>query len=264
MGLAVLLVAAGAFVAAVAGGEQAAPAKGSASKGPRLFGYKVVRVFPHDRQAFTQGLIIRDNVLYESTGLNGRSSLRKVQLETGAVLESRPVDTQYFAEGLTDWGDRLVQLTWQTGLGFVYSRERFALERTFTYAGEGWGLTQDGRRFIMSDGTAALRFLDPSTFRETGRLSVRDAGTPVPNLNELEVVKGQIYANVWQTDRIAMIDAASGFVTGWIDLTGLLTPVERMSGVDVLNGIAYDPKSDRLFVTGKLWPKLFEIQVVPR
>ena len=225
--------------------------------------YRVVRSYPHDREAYTQGLVYRDNVFYESTGLNGRSSLRKVRPETGEVLQIRRLDPQYFGEGLALVGSNLVQLTWQTEVGFVYDLATFEPRRTFSYTGEGWGLTTDEKRLVMSDGSSVLRFLDPATFKETGRLTVKDAGMPVEQLNELEIVKGEIYANVYQTHRIARISPQSGQVVGWIDLTGLLSARES-AGVDVLNGIAYDAAKDRLFVTGKLWPKLFEIQIVAR
>ena len=226
-------------------------------------GYRVVGSHPHDPQAFTQGLLYSDGVLYESTGLNGRSTIRKVRLETGEVLQVQRLEPQYFGEGIALWSGSLVQLTWQSEIGFVYDLATFRRTRTFSYTGEGWGLTQDGRHLIMSDGSAQLRFLDPKTFREVRRLTVRDAGQPVPHLNELEYVRGEIFANVWQSDRIARIAPATGQVKGWIDLHGLLSPREA-AGVDVLNGIAYDAAGDRLFVTGKLWPRLFHIQVVPR
>ena len=225
-----------------------------------VFGYEVVNVYPHDRSAFTQGLLYRDGVLYESTGLNGRSSLRKVQLETGKVLQQISVESRYFAEGLTDWGSRLVQLTYQTNVGFVYDLASFKRLQTFSYEGEGWGLARDARRLVMSDGTPTLRFLDPQTFRVTGRLPVTDGNLPVDDLNELEMIDGQIYANVWLTDRIAMISPDSGRVTGWINLAGLM-PRGSVSGDAVLNGIAYDAQRKRLFVTGKLWPSLFEIRI---
>lgn len=225
-----------------------------------VFGYEVVRAYPHDAQAFTQGLLFLDGHLYESTGLNGRSSVRKVRLETGAVLAKRTVDSRYFAEGLTHWGDRLLQLTWETGLGFVYDRASLAPRRTFRYSGEGWGLAQDGRRLILSDGTADLRFLDPESLIETGRVTVRDAGAPVTRLNELEVVEGAVYANVWLTDRIAIIDPETGRVTGWLDLSGL-GPAGAAGSDAVLNGIAWDAAGKRLFVTGKLWPQVFEIRI---
>ena len=231
-----------------------------AAAGARFLEYQVVRAYPHDPAAFTQGLVFRDGFLFESTGLHGQSTLRKVRLETGEVVERRAVDGRHFAEGLTDWQDRLIQLTWQSNLGFVYDLATFGLQRTFTFAGEGWGLTHDQRRLIMSDGTSVLRFLDPVTFEETGRLAVTEGGLAVTNLNELEVVKGEIFANVWQSDQIVVIDPASGRVTSRVDLSGLLPQADR-AGVDVLNGIAYDAAGDRLFVTGKLWPRLFEIRL---
>jgi len=224
-----------------------------------VYGYDVVHTYPHDPRAFTQGLIYRDGVLFESTGQNGESTLRKVRLETGEVLQRHALEERYFAEGLTDWGGRLIQLTYTTNIGFVYDLSSFALQRTFTYTGQGWGLTHDARRLIMSDGTSSLRFMDPETLRETGRIVVKDGDRPIDNLNELEVVKGDVYANVWLTDRIAIIAPASGQVTAWVDLAGL--HVIKQPGDDVLNGIAYDAASDRLFVTGKLWPTLFEIRV---
>ena len=230
---------------------------------PARYGYRLVHAFPHDPQAFTQGLIFRDGFLYESTGLEGKSSLRKVRLETGEVVEQRSIDSKYFAEGLADFGDRLFQLTWRSGVGFVYSLADFKPQRTFSYQGEGWGLASDAKRLILSDGTATLRLIDPDSLRETGRLQVTEEGRPISNLNELEVVKGQIFANVWQSDQIVIIEPSDGRVAGRIDLTGLL-PFEDRPGVDVLNGIAWDRARDRLFVTGKWWPKLFEIQLVRR
>ncbi len=228
------------------------------------YGYRVVREYPHDPEAFTQGLIYRDGFLYESTGLNGRSSIRKVRLETGEVVQREEVDSQYFAEGLTDWQDRLVQLTWQSNLGFFYDVASFKVRGTFNYSGEGWGLTHDGRQLIMSDGSADLRFFEPASFRQTGRVTVRDRDRPIGHLNELEYVEGEIFANVWQTDSIARIDPVSGRVVGWIEMTGLLKDADHARPVDVMNGIAYDPAGKRLFVTGKLWPKLFEIALVRR
>jgi glutamine cyclotransferase len=225
-----------------------------------VLSYEIVRSYPHDPDAFTQGLIYRDGFLYESTGLNGRSSLRKVRLESGDVVQRRAIDQKYFAEGLTDWRDRLIQLTWTSEIAFVYDLVSFAPRRSFAYRGQGWGLTHDDRRLVMSDGTTALRFLDPETFAETGRVSVSDGGRPIANLNELEFIEGRIYANVWLTDRIAIIAPDTGRVESWIDLTGLLG-AESSSGNDVLNGIAYDRQGKRLFVTGKLWPKLFEIRL---
>jgi glutamine cyclotransferase len=227
------------------------------------YGYTVVRSYPHDHNAFTQGLIVRDGVFYEGTGLNGRSGIRRVKIETGEVLQTKPLAPEYFGEGITDWKGQIVQLTWQSEVGFVYDLQTFDQTKRWSYAGEGWGLTHDDTRLIMSDGTAQLRFLDPATLKESGRITVRDANGPVEHLNELEFVKGEIYANIWQTDRIARISPKDGRVTGWIDLSGLLSPAEH-SGVDVLNGIAYDAAGDRLFVTGKLWPRVFEIRTVKR
>jgi glutamine cyclotransferase len=228
-----------------------------------MVGHEVVREYPHDPGAFTQGLLFRDGFLFESTGLNGRSSLRKVRLETGEVVQRQDVDAQYFAEGLTDWGSQLVQLTWTTNVAFVYDLASFRELRRFPYAGEGWGLTHDGAHLIMSDGTPNLRRLHPTTFQEISRITVRDANASVDDLNELEFVKGVVYANVWQTDRIAIIAPETGRVTGWLDLGHLRTRVGA-SADDVLNGIAYDAAGDRLFVTGKLWSKLFEIRIVSR
>jgi glutamine cyclotransferase len=228
-----------------------------------VFGYKVVRSYPHDPRAFTQGLVYLDGVFYEGTGQLGQSNIRKVRPETGEVLQVRKIDDQYFGEGIVIWEGSLIQLTWQHGLGFVYDRDTFEPKSTFKYPGEGWGLTHDGTRIIMSDGTPVLRFLDPKTLKQIGRLPVRDGAVPVEDLNELEYVNGEIFANVWQTNRIARISPKTGEVTGWIDLSGLLSPRDAV-GVDVLNGIAYDAKGDRLFVTGKLWPRLFEIKLVPR
>lgn len=228
-----------------------------------MAGYRVVKVYPHDPTAFTQGLVYLDGFLYEGTGLAGQSTLRKVRLENGEVVQQHRLDAQYFGEGIAVWGNTIAQLTWQSEIGFLYDRATFKPLKTFSYRGEGWGLTHDGRRLIMSDGTDTLRFLDPGTLKETGRLPVRDGTRPVPDLNELEIVRGEIYANVWNSERIARISPRTGQVLGWIDLTGLLSPAERV-GVDVLNGIAYDAAGDRLFVTGKLWPKLFEIRATSR
>jgi len=224
--------------------------------------HEVVRSFPHDPDAFTQGLLVRDGFLYESTGQKGRSSLRKVEIETGKVVQRLAVGNQYFAEGLAAWGTQLIQLTWETNLGFVYDRATFKQLRTFTYKGEGWGLTDDGKRLVMSDGSPNLRFLNPDTLVEINRVRVLDGPTAVDNLNELEVVQGDIFANVWLTDRIAVIAPATGRVTAWLDLKGLMPAQANPDAV--LNGIAYDAARDRLFVTGKLWPRMFEIRVIRR
>lgn len=227
-------------------------------------GYQVVAEYPHDPGAFTQGLVLRNGELFEGTGLEGESTLRRVDLESGDVLQMRELDEEYFGEGISILNGRIYQLTWQSGVAFVYDAETFELLKIFSYDGEGWGLTTDGQRLIMSDGTDTLVFRDPETFDVTGEIDVRDSGTPVANLNELEYVEGEVWANVWQTDRVARIDPGSGQVVGWVDLSGLLSEEERETyDVDVLNGIAYDSESERIFVTGKLWPKLFEIEVAP-
>lgn len=237
--------------------------KPPADQAVTYYSYRIVNSYPHDSTAFTQGLVYFDGFFYESTGLNGRSSIRKVEVVTGTVLQSKLLAQQYFGEGLTLWQDTLIQLTWQSGIGFIYDLETFDMKRDFTYVTEGWGLTHDGSRIIMSDGTANLYFLDPVTLQRQGQVEVKDGTTPVVRLNELEYIDGKIYANVWQTDRIAIIDPANGRVTGWIDLTGLLTPSQASGlNVDVLNGIAFDKAGKRLFVTGKLWPLIFELQLV--
>jgi glutaminyl-peptide cyclotransferase len=224
------------------------------------YSYTVVHTYPHDPLAFTQGLQYVDGFLYEGTGQNGQSSIRKVKLESGEVVQRRDLAAEHFGEGITVWKSDLFQLTWKSGVAFVYDRQTFAPRRTFKYSGEGWGLTEDGVGLIMSDGTDSLRFLDPETFAERRRLKVTALGQSIRNLNELEFVKGEIFANVWMTDRVARINPDGGKVTGWIDLRGLLTTRERALA-DVLNGIAYDSSGDRLFVTGKWWPKLFEIKL---
>ena len=227
-----------------------------------VVGYRVVNTYPHDPRAFTQGLVFADGILYEGTGLRGQSSLRKVDLETGNILRVRQLAAHFFGEGITIYGNRVIQLTWRAKVGFVYDIQTFQLLDTFHYPTEGWGITQDGRSLIMSDGTSTLYFLDPQTFQEVHRLKVHTRDGPVSRLNELEYVQGEIYANVWKTDRIARISPETGEVAGWINLEGLLRPEDRHRRIDVLNGIAYDVKNDRLFVTGKLWPKLFEIELV--
>lgn len=228
-----------------------------------VYTYQVVRSFPHDKEAFTQGLFYKDGALYESTGLQGQSSVRKVRIATGEVLRKVDLPADVFGEGITAWGNRLIALTWQSQVGFVLDLQSFAITRRFSYAGEGWGITHDTRRLIMSDGSAELRFLDPQTLREVRRLRVTAAGQPVDRLNELEWVDGHILANIWQTDRIARIDPKTGQVTAWIDLGGLLpVPYRIADHTDVLNGIAYDAAARRLFVTGKRWPRLFEIRLV--
>jgi glutaminyl-peptide cyclotransferase len=229
-----------------------------------LYGFMVKNTYPHDPQAFTQGLSIRDGYLYETTGMNGRSSLRKVELASGKVLQKKDLAPEFFGEGSALVGQDIVGLTWTSHAGFVYDLKTFALKRRFNYAGEGWGLASDAQHLYMSDGSADIRVLDPKTLEEQRRIHVTAEGKPITQLNELEVVDGQLFANVWGTDVIARIDPASGNVVGWIDLTGLLPPEKRgTTSVDaVLNGIAWDSKHKRLYVTGKLWPKLFEIELV--
>src|SRR5579864_7502501 len=228
----------------------------------RADSYQVVHVYPHDANAFTQGLIYADGHLYESTGLNGKSSLRMVDLASGTVLQKHDLPPDMFGEGLTDWGSTLIQLTWTSHKAFVYDRFSFATQRTMSYEGEGWGLTHDATQLIMSDGTSYLRFVDPKSLRPIRRLRVTDqSGRPVERLNELEGVGGEIYANVWETDEIVRISPHTGKVLGRIDLKGIIDRRELHGEGAVLNGIAYDAKGGRLFVTGKLWPKLFEIKV---
>jgi glutamine cyclotransferase len=227
----------------------------------RVDSYRVVATYPHDHDAFTQGLEYVDGRFYEGTGLNGHSTIRIVTPATGQVLKKQALDYMYFGEGITVFGGKLYELTWQNGTAIVYDAKTFEKTGEFHYSGEGWGLTHDGTQLIMSDGTPSLRFLDPVTFKERGRLYVRDGSRPVTELNELEYIEGEIWANVWQTSMIARINPQTGQVNSWVDLTGLLKPSETQ-GVDVMNGIAYDAKGKRIFVTGKKWPKLFEIQVV--
>lgn len=233
-----------------------ASGQSAAEEPAAVHGYRVVASFPHDPHAFTQGLLYRDGFLYESTGRD--SELRKVRLETGEVIRRKALADDYFGEGLTVWRDRLIQLTWKSGTGLVHDLDSLRRRDTFSYPGEGWGLTQDGTHLIMSDGSARLRFLDPETFALRRELQVADGAQSINGLNELEYVRGEIYANVYEADRIARIEPQSGQVLGWIDLGGL-----RQGGGDhgVLNGIAYDADGDRLFVTGKLWPRLFEIEL---
>lgn len=228
-----------------------------------LMTYEIINEYPHDPRAFTQGLIYLDGDLFESTGRYGESTLRKVNLESGEVLQQVSLPEAYFAEGLTAWDDTLVQLTWREGTGFVYQQDDFELLGEFSYETEGWGLTHDGEHLIMSDGTQYLYFLDPETFNSVGRVAVRDQGEEIFQLNELEYIHGEVFANIWKTDKIVRIDPADGTVTGWIDLAGLLPQQERRPDTDVLNGIGYDADQDRLFVTGKRWPKLYEIRLIP-
>jgi glutamine cyclotransferase len=228
---------------------------------PVNYTYEVVKVYPHDQNAFTQGLVIEKGVLYESTGLYGNSTLRRVDLETGNVMQSYALPAEFFGEGITVFGDRIIQLTWQSHKGFVYDKYSFDLLQEFSYPTEGWGITNDGSQLIMSDGTANLYFLDPETFQKVGQVEVRDGNASVTNLNELEYINGEVYANIWPTNKIATINPQTGQVKAWIDLTGIYTQ-ENNDPNSVLNGIAYDAEGNRLFVTGKMWSQLFEIKLI--
>ncbi len=230
---------------------------------PLQYTYTVVASYPHDRAAFTQGLDFDGADLYEGTGLRGYSSIRRVDWQNGTVLQQRDLPPSYFGEGIVVVGDRLYQLTWLSRTGFVYDKNTFTPLASFSYPGEGWGLTYDGQSLIMSDGSDVLHFLDPATLQETSQVHVYDDQGPVQRLNELEYVAGDVLANVWQTDRVAIIDPGSGRVKAWIDFSGLLSAEDRSQPVDVLNGIAYLEGEERLFVTGKLWPKMFEVRLRP-
>ncbi len=244
-------------------GAVTTPRPGVPGTSAPVYTYRVVATYPHDEGAYTQGLVFENGVLYESTGLYGRSSLREVDLETGKVVRIHVLPEHLFGEGIAVDGDRIVQLTWRSHVGFVYDRDTFDPIDDFRYPTEGWGLTHDGAWLIMSDGTPTLHFLDPVTLQEVARIEVMDGQTPIGFLNELEHVRGQIFANIWLSDLIVIIDPATGQVAGWVDLSGLLDGVQSEPPVDVLNGIAYDEEHDRLFVTGKLWPLVFEIELIP-
>jgi glutamine cyclotransferase len=229
-----------------------------------VYGYKIINTYPHDNSAFTQGLVYDQGVLYEGTGQYGSSTLSRIDLETGRVLKQIGLDDRLFGEGVAVWKDRLIQLSWQSGLGLVYDKKNLTLIRDFGYLTEGWGITSDGKSLIMSDGTNMLHYLDAETFAEERQLSVMANGVPVQGLNELEYIKDEIYANMWPTNWIIIISPDNGEVIGAINLQGILQQVDDQDGhdVDVLNGIAYDASGDRLFVTGKLWPRLFEIELI--
>ena len=238
--------------------------KVSSKQAVPIYGYEIVRAFPHDSDAFTQGLVIHDGKFIESTGEVGRSSLRRVEMETGQLIQIVDVPAPYFAEGITLLKGKVYQLTWQHHLGFIYDAWTFEKIGDFNYAGEGWGLANDGMSLILSDGSNKIRFIDPDNFQLKKTIAVLDGHTLVNEINELEYIQGEIYANIWHADRIARINPETGSVIGWIDLSGLLARGDVADEEAVLNGIAYDEASSRLFVTGKLWPKVFEIRLVQR
>ena len=240
------------------------PQRAAPTQRPAEYTFILVHAFPHDASAYTQGLAYRDGFLYEGTGLNGRSSLRKVNLETGAVVQRVDLEPEFFGEGITIFEDEIIQLTWKSHVGFVYDFKSFHSMKQFSYSGEGWGIATDSRELFMSDGTSDIHVLDPETFREKRHFKVHDGPKPIDQLNELEFVEGQIFANVWHTNRIARISPQTGAVVGWIDLSGLLSTAFHLEPEAVLNGIAYDSVRKRLFVTGKLWPSVFEIKVSPK
>lgn len=259
--LAAILVIAAVLVAGVVSLVLLNPSQTPIDSGsPTLYAYHIVKTYPHDTTAFTEGLVFDNGVLYESTGEYGSSSLRRVNLENGMVQQEVMLPNQYFGEGLTVVNDSLVQLTWQSNIGFIYDKQTFRLRGNFSYSSQGWGLTYNGSELIMSDGTSNLTFLDPATFQKTGQISVHDGNTPVTNINELEYVKGDLYANIWLQQKIAIINPQTGLVKGWIDLTGIY---QSNNTDDVLNGIAYDIQTNRLFVTGKDWPNLYQITITP-
>lgn len=260
--LAALLALAGCEKGGAAG--RAASVPSPPAGGVARYSYEVVKARPHDRGAFTQGLVFHRGSLLESTGLNGQSTLREVDVETGRIRKQVALPAAYFAEGLAVIGDRAYQLTWQHRKGFIYDADTFQAKGEFAYEGEGWGLTTDGRELILSDGTDRIRFLDPATFAVTRSISVTRDGRPLRDLNELEFVHGHILANVWQTEEVVLIDPATGVVRGIVDFSNLLPRAERSPDTDVLNGIAYDPTTDRLLVTGKRWPHLYEVRLVLR
>jgi glutamine cyclotransferase len=240
------------------------PSNSNPPQRPQEYTFEIVAAYPHDTNAFTQGLAYRDGFLYEGTGREGQSSLRKVRLETGEIVQQVNLQPDLFGEGITLLNDKVIQLTWKSGMGFVYDLNSFRSLRRFSYSGEGWGLATNGRELFLSDGTPEIRVLDGETFQEKRRLKVRDGSTAVDQLNELEFVEGQIFANVWHSNRVARISPQTGDVVGWIDLAGLLSPMYRLEPEAVLNGIAYDAVRRRLFVTGKLWPRVFEIKLSPK
>ena len=261
IGYLILLVLAGALSCAPSPEMDVIQEKTTSQPVP-TYTFTIINTFPHDRDAFTQGLAFDNGTLFESTGRYARSSLRRVDLISGNVLQVHALPDEYFGEGITVFRDTIIQLTWRSKTGFVYDKNSFEVLRQFTYETEGWGITHDGNRLIMSDGTSILYFLDADTFEVINSIQVHDAGKPITNLNELEFINGKIYANIWRSEIIAIIDPHDGHVAGWIDLSGILPPQSDSIPVDVLNGVAYDAVNGRLFVTGKLWPQLFEIELM--
>ena len=230
--------------------------------GAPVLGYTVVARYPHSTESYTEGFFFRDGLFYEGTGLAGDSKVLVIEPETGKAIQQLALPGKYFGEGIVDWGPNIYEWTWQTRVGFVYDRFSLRKIREFTFSGEGWGMTRTERELITSDGTAVLRFRDPETFKETRHVAVKDGGGPIGQLNELEFIKGEIWANVWHSDRIARISPRDGHVIAWVDLTGILPEGQRVNAESVLNGIAYDAGRDRIFVTGKQWPAVFEIRVI--
>lgn len=259
--LAIILALSVAGLQCNAGANSNPPANNNTPAAVAKHGYEIVHTYPHDTSAFTQGLIFVDGKLYEGTGQEGRSSLREVDLQTGRVVKKVDVPVPFFGEGITLLNGKIYQLTWQHQIGFIYNAQTLEKTGQFEYTGDGWGLTNDGRSLIISDGSNRLKFLDPDSFRVTKTIGVTDGGTHITQLNELEYINGEIYANIWHDQRIVTIDPQTGRVTGWIDLSGLLQPGAVQDEEAVLNGIAFDQANNRLFVTGKLWPKLFEIKL---
>lgn len=255
-------VAAAALILVILLGRGAIPQNPLRSSKAPIYTYRILGKYPHDPDAFTQGLAYEDRFIYESTGRRGHSSIRKVAIETGEVVGVRRLPDRFFGEGIAVYGDRILQLTLDAKTAFVYDKNTFEVEDEFTYPTHGWGLTSDGANLIMSDGTSALYFMEPESFTRVGQVVVKDGNRAVVGLNELEYVKGEVFANVWRTDVIVRISPRTGQVTGWIDLTGLLSPEGRTDTTGVLNGIAYDAEGDRLFVTGKFWPYLFKIEII--
>lgn len=228
----------------------------------KYYSYKIINTYPHDRTSFTQGLVFENGFLYEGTGLNGNSNLRKIELETGKVLQNFKLDYQYFGEGITIYKNKIIQLTWKSNIGFVYDKDSFQILQKFNYSTEGWGITHDEKNLIMSDGTSTLYFLNPENFKEVKKIKVHYNDIEVNNLNELEYINGEILANIWKSDHIIKINPDTGEITGWIDFKGISDLNDNKNEIDVLNGIAYDNINDRLFITGKFWSKLFEIKLV--